>query len=102
MVMLRVGGVRRALTWAHRAPRRMGGDAASAADLVRGIERAARYLPGATCLPQSLALARLLRDSGIEAVVRIGGIPRTPFEAHAWVESNGIELTASRGAEWRV
>ena len=40
------------------------------------------------CLPRSLALYRFLRSIGVPAEHRIG-VNRYPFEAHAWVQSEG-------------
>ncbi len=57
--------------------------------------RAAVYyaMPHAGCLEQSLTLWYLLGVQGISASIRIG-IPRQtePFEAHAWVEHEGVAL----------
>lgn len=61
-------------------------------DVVTAIDRAGRYVPGATCLPKSLALAWMLRGKGVAAAVRIGVKPAGRFEAHAWVESGGVAL----------
>ena len=61
--------------------------------LLLGIARAARYVPGATCLARSLALARLLRDEGVPASVVIGTMKGKHFAAHAWVEAGGVALT---------
>jgi hypothetical protein len=60
--------------------------------------RAAVYyaLPRAGCLEQSLTLWYLLGVQGIPASVRIG-IPKQTetFEAHAWVEHQGVALNQS-------
>ncbi len=62
-------------------------------DHVAAIERAGRYIPGGTCLTQSLALARILRRRGVAAYVRIGVKTAGALEAHAWVEADGEALT---------
>lgn len=50
----------------------------------------------ANCLHQSLALCWLLRRDGLPARLRIGVLPRTqPFQAHAWVDLDGIALGPS-------
>ncbi len=46
-----------------------------------------------TCLEQSLLLWYLLQTSGISTVIRIGvRKPEGKFEAHAWVERDGVAL----------
>jgi Transglutaminase-like superfamily len=59
------------------------------------IERAARYVPGASCLTQSLAARRLLARAGHDATLRFGARRNAAgkFEAHAWIESNGQILS---------
>lgn len=47
----------------------------------------------ANCLHQSLALCHVLRQHGLPARLRIGVLPQVrPFQAHAWVELDGIPL----------
>src|SRR5208283_61779 len=59
--------------------------------MVRAADRYAIFRAG--CLEQSLTLWYLLSVQGISASVRIG-IPKQtePFEAHAWVEHEGVAL----------
>jgi Transglutaminase-like superfamily len=60
----------------------------------RMVKAAARYGPGhPTCLEQSLALWFLLHRQGMPAQLRIG-VRKLPekFEAHAWVECDGVAL----------
>ena len=68
---------------------------AEAQCVARAVSRAARFgLLRARCLVQAVALSRMLRARGIPgAVVRIG-VRRTAneFDAHAWVELNGVAL----------
>jgi Transglutaminase-like superfamily len=54
------------------------------------VRSAARFVPGATCLPQALAAETILRRRGHPADVRLG-VKRGDggVEAHAWVESYG-------------
>jgi len=61
------------------------------------IERAAQYVPGASCLTQSLAARWLLTRSGHDAALRFGARRNSAgkFEAHAWVESEGKILSRS-------
>ena len=55
------------------------------------VQAAARRIPGASCLTQALALARLLARAGHCAALRIGVAKDAArgFEAHAWVECGG-------------
>lgn len=47
----------------------------------------------ANCLHQSLPLCRLLRLYGLHVQLRIGVLPGfRPFQAHAWVELDGVPL----------
>jgi Transglutaminase-like superfamily len=60
----------------------------------RMVKAAAHYGPGnPTCLEQSLALWFLLQRQSIPAQLRIG-VRKQPekFEAHAWVECDGVAL----------
>jgi hypothetical protein len=92
IVILQIAGVRRALTWAQwERDSRM--TPARDAVFVRAVDRAGRYLPGATCLAKSLALVRMLREEGRVATVRFGTVRADRFAAHAWVECDGVALT---------
>jgi hypothetical protein len=64
------------------------------------IERAARVVPGASCLTQSLAAQRLLAWAGYPAIVRFGARRNDAggFEAHAWVECEG-QIVSRLGPE---
>jgi hypothetical protein len=91
LIALRVLGVDRTLRTASRPL----GDKTKTVigDVAAAVDRAGRYVPGATCLPQSVALAWLLRRRGIDARVCIGA--RTDngrFDAHAWVEEAGVAI----------
>jgi len=97
IAILKFGGVRRALAWTDRAPRVVA-SSESPASMVRAVNRAGRYVPGATCLAKSIALVRLLRGRGLAASVRFGTLRGDTFAAHAWVECGGVELTGSNGA----
>ncbi|MEX2534139.1 MAG: lasso peptide biosynthesis B2 protein [Trueperaceae bacterium] len=50
------------------------------------------YRPGARCLPQAIAITRLLRWQQ-HPVTMIVAVRRFPFAAHAWVECEGQVLT---------
>lgn len=58
------------------------------------VSAAERYSPGQpTCLDESLLLWYLLRRQNICAEMRIGVRKQGgKFEAHAWVENNGVAL----------
>ena len=60
----------------------------------RMVRAAEHYSPvRITCLEESLVLWYLLQCQGISATIRIGvKKPEGKFEAHAWVESDGIAL----------
>ena len=60
--------------------------------ITRAAGAAARRIGGATCLAQALVVHTMLRRRGHAACLRIG-VRRnggTSFEAHAWVECNGV------------
>ncbi len=68
-----------------------GGDPEAAHHLARLFHDAAARPPvGGSCIPRSLALARLLRLHGLPARVRVG-LRRTGggLAGHAWVEHHG-------------
>jgi hypothetical protein len=68
-----------------------------AALTARMVRAAARHgLGSPSCLEESLVLVHLLRRQGITAQLRIGIKKNVPqFEAHSWVESNGVALNES-------
>ena len=60
---------------------------------------------GATCLPQSMVLWRFLQRQGIECDLRLGARRENGnFEAHAWVEVDGVALneTADVGERFKL
>ena len=67
------------------------------------VERAARNVPWpATCLRRSLVLWALLERAGIAAELRLGFRKvKGAFEAHAWVELNGVPLNDRRDVRTR-
>jgi len=69
----------------------------NARTIARMEAAAARHIPFETnCLEQSLALWWLLRRRGYPADLRIGVRKDAgSFEAHAWVEANGVVLSES-------
>ena len=91
---VRALGLRRALraTGAVRG-RRLSADAVRRRAVA--VDRAGRYVPGGTCLAQSLALAWMLRRRGVPAAVRLGVATDDGFAAHAWVEIDGTPLAGA-------
>jgi hypothetical protein len=67
-----------------------------AEECVVAMDRAGRYVPGATCLTKSLALGWMLRRRGVDVVVRIGARRKPSFSAHAWIERDGQPLTTTQ------
>ena len=75
-----------------------GGPAArqAARDVGWAVSRIAAYFPGsAMCLAQALAARAMLRRRGVGSVLHVGvaasGAAR--FQAHAWLEAAGVEVT---------
>lgn len=63
-------------------------------EAVRMVRAAARRVPGASCLPQSLVVHQLLLAEGIPTSVRIGVRKSSgKLDAHAWVEYAGRPIT---------
>ena len=64
------------------------------AQLVWAVRCASVYVPHPTCLTQALAAQVLLERFGYPTRLLIGVAPddkgRTPFQAHAWLESKGV------------
>jgi hypothetical protein len=60
----------------------------------RAVEAAARWVPGARCLPQAMVLQALLLRAGITSELRIGVRTgrRGQLIAHAWVTRDGLPL----------
>jgi hypothetical protein len=74
-----------------REPRHTVGIAPPIDKIVWAVETAARYVPNATCLTQSLALQSLLLRFGHRSSIHIGVAKGSDegFAAHAWVEFDG-------------
>ena len=65
--------------------------------MAQAIRRAARYVPRAHCLHQSLALLAWLRRRGVAAELCIGvQSSGQAVEGHAWIEWRGIPLDEDR------
>ncbi len=83
--------VQRAAARASR-PRAARPDRLPAALVAWRVARAARIVPGASCLVQALAARVLLARAGYASRLRIGVARRAQgaLEAHAWVECDGV------------
>lgn len=72
------------------------------ADLIWAIETAARYLPWRTlCIEQGLALQRMLRRGGVDALLHYGARhdhDTGKLEAHVWVSVDGRIVIGGEGA----
>jgi hypothetical protein len=89
-LLLSMGGFARVQDLVRRFPVRRGTpDAASVADLVAALDRAAVWYPRTRlCLARSAVATCLLRWRGHAAHMVIGA-RQMPFHAHAWVELDG-------------
>lgn len=67
--------------------------------VARRIERLARFVPGASCLTQALALKFVLGRAGHASQIQIGVKQdgEGAFSAHAWVTCNGRIVLGQRG-----
>lgn len=82
-----------------------GATEAAPADLARrtawAVTRAAKWVPGATCLTQAFACQWLLARQGYASTIRIGvaeGGARA-FRAHAWLVSGGRTVIGDAGRD---
>lgn len=67
--------------------------AADPAEWARCVRRIGARWPGSKCLDQSVALASLLRERGIDAILLIGADRQGgQVMSHAWVEVAGYAL----------
>ncbi len=64
--------------------------------LARDVHRYGRFWPGSACLHQALALASLIRRSGMDCELVLGAErDRGIVMAHAWIECDGRALDES-------
>jgi hypothetical protein len=100
-IALRVRGYKKTQEWLQEKLKRHAkaatqnkANSESAEMICRMVSAAERYTPGrSTCLEESLVLWFLLRERDIRATLRIGvRKDDEQFEAHAWVEREGIAL----------
>jgi hypothetical protein len=67
-----------------------------AEDIGWAVTRAARYVPfKAVCLPQAMAARVMLERRGVSSVMHFGAAKgaQKPFDAHAWLDAAGVEVT---------
>lgn len=68
----------------------------AALDVGWAVTRVAAYFPrSAMCLAQALVARAMLRRRGVSSILHVG-VARSPsaeFEAHAWLEAAGVEVT---------
>lgn len=68
----------------------------AALDVGWAVTRAAVYFPvPVRCLAQALAARNMLRRRGARSILHVGVAPpgSASFEAHAWLEAAGVEVT---------
>ena len=64
------------------------------------VDIAARYVPGARCLPVAVVAGWMLARQGTPATLRVGVARHAGcFTAHAWLEHGGRPLLAVRSAD---
>ena len=64
------------------------------------VRRVLGVLPtDARCLIRSLVLTRMLARRSVDSRIVIGVKPGPPFEAHAWVEHQGLPVLPPEGFE---
>ena len=88
-------------TWGQAGTTDSGPALRRAQSVARLVNWAAAATPGSfTCLHRSLVTWRLLRQEGIRCRLRLGiaDTPAEPFEAHAWVECDGVPLGEGEAA----
>ena len=92
---------RRAIAFGS-VPLRRRGAGANVEDCVWAVEAAARRVPWrAMCIEQGLAVQRMLRESGIGAVLHYGANREAPsgdLKAHVWVSVDGKPVIGGREA----
>lgn len=86
----RAESLRRALSWPAR-PEEVG----------RAVEAAARFVPGALCVAQSLATQAMLVRRGVPSRVHFGfrRLPDGQVTGHAWVEVDGAVVAGDVGLD---
>ena len=81
--------------WMQRVPpRRSRAASLTSSECAAAIRRAATAFPAGRCLARAVAASCLLRRAGRIATLKLGvGYVERRFEAHAWLECDGIVVT---------
>jgi hypothetical protein len=95
-VMVKAFGLWRTLSWIGRGPEEGANSSTGLVTTIQATEHAvataAAFFPArALCLEQSLALYYVLRRQGV-SVSYCQGVQVQPFQAHAWVEYEGVPV----------
>ena len=92
-MMVRRNRIHAAMTFSELPLRRHLAEPQAAAETKRIFEAVdwalTRHFCSVKCWHRAFVSARLLREAGIDAEVRIG-VTTGPFSAHAWVEVQGV------------
>ncbi len=74
---------------------------AAPAEVGRAVESAARFVPGAMCVAQSLAAQAMLVRRGVPSRVHFGfrRLPDGSVDGHAWVEVEGAVVAGDVGLD---
>lgn len=88
LALIPLRALRDALGWRRRKEFVQGHGAPTLQQIIWAIERAARFVPGATCLVQALTALRLGVSAGYPVTMNIGTAKEVngALRAHAWVE----------------
>ena len=62
------------------------------------IRRVAARVPAATCLVQAIAGEVMVERRGLTSELHFGVRKATPFDAHAWLESQGVVVVGATEA----
>ncbi len=83
----------------ERLPARSNGGLSQLTRLSDRVQRVSRYVPGATCLTQALALKLMLTRRRVACRLRIGVAkePDGAFKAHAWLETLSNQVIIGGG-----
>jgi len=81
--------------WVERVPAsRSHAASLTSSQCAAAIRRAARIFPAGRCLARAVAASCLLRRAGRIATLNLGvGYVERRFDAHAWLECDGIVVT---------
>ena len=70
-------------------------------EILRAVNVAARFVPGATCLVKARAASAMLNRFGYAAEIKIGVAKQaSDLKAHAWVECDGQVVLGESGNQY--